>query len=57
MINAPDYIAEQALIIMYRAITVALAANQPKNTDESSVFEDSSDGFSGVSEEFPGNVS
>jgi len=57
MINAPDYIAEQALIIMYRAITVALAANQPKNQGESSVFEDNFDGFSGISEEFPDNVS
>jgi len=57
MINAPDYIAEQALIIMYRAITDALATKRPENTGESSVFEDSSDGFSGISEEFPDNVS
>lgn len=57
MINVPDYIAEQALIIMYRAITDALATKLPENEGESPVFGDDPGGFSGISEEFPDNVS
>jgi hypothetical protein len=50
VVNAPDYIAEQALIMVYRAITVALA-NQAENESDFSVFEADFPGFFSVSTE------
>lgn len=51
MMNAPDYIEEQALIALYRAVTDAIIATQPKNPDDFSDFEKVFPGFSSISQE------
>ncbi len=51
MMNAPDYIEEQALIALYRAVTDAIIATQPKNPDDFSDFEKVFPGFFPISQE------
>ena len=51
MINAPDYVAEEILIFLYRAQTDALIRAQPKNPDDCQVSELVFPGFSSISQE------